>query len=71
MQVLSTLVITLGLAFSGVLGLVLVTHATSRTRRRRSPQPMPPQLWWPGLAPATVSLRSSWATPEGASEGRR
>ena len=34
MQVLSTLVITLGLAFSGVLGLVLVTHAASRTRRR-------------------------------------
>ena len=27
-------VITLGLAFSGVLGLALVTHATSRTRRR-------------------------------------
>jgi hypothetical protein len=34
MQVLSMLVITLGLAFSGVLGLALVTRATSRTRRR-------------------------------------
>jgi hypothetical protein len=30
MQVMSML----GLAFSGVLGLALVTHATSRTRRR-------------------------------------
>jgi hypothetical protein len=34
MQVMWMLVITLGLAFSGVLGLALVTHATSRTRRR-------------------------------------
>jgi hypothetical protein len=34
MQVMRMLVITLALAFSGVLGLALVTHATSRTRRR-------------------------------------
>jgi hypothetical protein len=34
MQVLWMLVITLALAFSGILGLALVTHATARTRRR-------------------------------------
>ena len=34
MQVMWMLVITLGLAFGGVLGLALVTHATSRSRRR-------------------------------------
>ena len=34
MQVIWMLVTTLALAFSGVLGLALVTHATSRTRRR-------------------------------------
>jgi hypothetical protein len=34
MQVMWMLVITLALAFSGVLVLALVTHATSRTRRR-------------------------------------
>jgi hypothetical protein len=34
MQVMWMLVITPGLAFSGVMGLALVAHATSRTRRR-------------------------------------
>jgi hypothetical protein len=34
MQVMWMVVITLALAFSGVLGLALLTHATSRTRRR-------------------------------------
>jgi hypothetical protein len=34
MQVMWMLVITLALAFSGVLGLALVTHATSRIRCR-------------------------------------
>ena len=34
MQVMWMLVITLGLALSGVLGLALVTRATSRTKRR-------------------------------------
>jgi hypothetical protein len=34
MQVMWMLVNTLGLAFSGVLGLALVTRATSRTKRR-------------------------------------
>jgi hypothetical protein len=34
MQVMWMLVITLALAFSGVLGLALVTHANSRSRRR-------------------------------------
>ena len=33
MQVMGMLAITLGLAFSGILGLALVTHATSRSRR--------------------------------------
>ncbi len=34
MQVMWMLVITLALAFSGVLGLALVSHANSRSRRR-------------------------------------
>jgi hypothetical protein len=34
MQVMWMLVITLALAFSGVLGLALVTQVTSRSRRR-------------------------------------
>jgi hypothetical protein len=34
MQVIWMLVITLALAFSGVLGLVLVTHVAARARRR-------------------------------------
>jgi sigma-70-like protein len=36
MQVIWMLVITLALAFSGVLGLTLVTHLTAWTKRRRS-----------------------------------
>jgi len=40
MQILWMMLVTLGLALSGVLGLAAVTHAAARTRRRdRTPKP--------------------------------
>lgn len=37
MQVLWMVLVTLGLALSGVLGLAVVSHAAARMRRRPSP----------------------------------
>jgi hypothetical protein len=77
MQAIWMVMVTLVLALSGVLGLALVTHVTSRTRRPVRDRAVITSTG-PTAAPATflprsaaVPFGSSRATPEGSGEGRR
>jgi hypothetical protein len=77
MQAIWMVTMTLVLALSGVLGLALVTHVTSRTRRpvrqraslRSSGRSAPPATFPPSSV--TVPLGSSRATAQGSGEGQR
>jgi hypothetical protein len=77
MQAIWMVMMSFVLALSGVLGLALVTHVTSRTRRpvrqRASMNSTGPSATPATFPPrsATVPLGSSRATGQGSGEGQR
>jgi hypothetical protein len=77
MEAIWMVMVTLVLALSGVLGLALVTHVTSRTRRpvrhRASVSSTGPSAAPAAFLPrsATVPFELSRATAQGSGEGQR